>query len=124
MLVLNGRTSAVQTSFCWLSPASIGLASALRQEIQRSTNVSRAAVVDIYCQKKDPMAGSVKQQSVLVCLLLQLLEADSAVLRDADEFERLRSRIHESLSDIDRMLNLLLDIIANFDTVYLRHRQG
>jgi hypothetical protein len=79
----------------------------------------RVAVTEIYCQKKDLMPGNVKQKSVLVSLILQLLEADPVVLRDVDQFERLHDRLRNSLADVDQMFNLLPEIMASFDMVYI-----
>ncbi|KAI3323399.1 hypothetical protein HD806DRAFT_84955 [Xylariaceae sp. AK1471] len=118
-LVLNGRTTAAQTSFCWLSPASMGLASALREEARHRVDVSRVAVAEIYCQKKDLMPGNVKQKSVIVSLILQLLEADPTVLRDVDQFERLHNRLNKPFSDVDQILKLLVETMLSFDTVYV-----
>ncbi|RYP06903.1 hypothetical protein DL765_009326 [Monosporascus sp. GIB2] len=123
MLVLNGRTRADQTSCCWLSPASIELASALRQEASNSADGTRVAVAEFYAQKTDFMAGTVQQISAIVCLILQLLEADSTMLRDAEKFKALRARLtsvdSKSFSGFDQGFSLLVEIMEKFDVVYI-----
>jgi hypothetical protein len=123
MLVLNGSTRADQTSLCWLSPASIALAAALRQEARDSSDGSRVAVAEFYGQITDLMSGTVKPTSVVVCLLLQLLKADSALLRDADKFEALRARLtkvdRKYFSEYDQILDLFVEIMEKFDLVYI-----
>jgi len=122
MLVLNGRTKADQTSCCWLSPASVETASALKQEASDSAAGSRIGVVELYCQKTDFMPGNIKRMSAIVCLLIQLLETDSTILRDAERFEDIRTRLtkldSKSESDFRHVCGLLVEVIKKFDVVY------
>lgn len=122
MLVLNGRTAADQTSCCWLSPAAVEIASTLRQETRGGTDGPRVAVAELYCQKSDFMPSNIKKMSAIVSLFLQLLEADSTILRDAERFEGLRARLtnleSKSHSDFGQVCVLLFEIIQKFDLVY------
>lgn len=122
MLVLNGRTIADQTSCCWISPASLEIASAFQQETGSGADGPRVAVAELYCQKSDFMDDNVKPMSAIVCLFLQLLEADPSILKDAERFESLRARFakwdSKSHSDFKDVCELLVEVMQKFDLVY------
>jgi hypothetical protein len=122
MLVLNGHTVADQTSCCWISPASVEIASAFQQETRSGADGPRVAVAELYCQKSDFMADNIKPMAAIVCLFLQLLEADSSILKDAERFEGLRARFtnldSKSHSDFKHVCELLVEVMQKFDLVY------
>jgi len=122
MLLLNGQTIADQTSCCWLSPAAIELAALLKQERIKDTNRSRVSVAELYCQKTDFMKVDVTRISAVICLVLQLLEANLSILGDTERYDRLRAQLvsidGNGYTEFSRVCALLIEVLQYFDLVY------
>ncbi|RYP12687.1 hypothetical protein DL766_009943 [Monosporascus sp. MC13-8B] len=84
---------------------------------------TQVAMAEFYAQKTDFMPRTVKKISAIICLILQLLEADSTMLRDAEKFRGLRARLtsvdSKSFSGFDPGFSLLVEIMQQFDLVYI-----
>ncbi|KAJ3564178.1 hypothetical protein NPX13_g7933 [Xylaria arbuscula] len=121
LMVLNGRTTADQTSFCWLSPAAVELPAILRNEAA-SKDGQRVAVVEAYCQTKDLTSDSIKQPAVLISLIIRLLQSmpkHTAFLKDVQQYELFRDKLRSAVSDVYRLFDILNQLMGNFDEVYL-----
>ncbi|KAI1361364.1 hypothetical protein F5Y08DRAFT_330893 [Xylaria arbuscula] len=121
LMVLNGRTTADQTSFCWLSPAAVELPAILRNEAA-SKDDQRVAVVEAYCQTKDLTSDSIKQPAVLISLIIRLLQSmpkHTAFLKDVQQYELFRDKLRSAVSDVYRLFDILNELMGNFDEVYL-----